>query len=271
MIGGGPFGFAPGEWTDDTSMAVAVARVAAQGTDLRTTAGLDAVATGLRAVVRLRAQGHRQPDPGGAVPSGLHRSRMQATAAHQWPHRWQRVADAHRGRRDRLPRRRRAGVEAALAVSALTHDDDRADQACQLWSHAIRHAVLHGTFDGVRGFLDGARARSPVLEAVDRSGRNRRARRTFRRTGGWCMPCRRPGGPSPTPTRRTPATCQAALELAVRAGHDTDTTAAIAGALLGARWGASAVPARWRRILHGWPGLRSRDLIVLGRPHRNRR
>lgn len=31
MIGGGPFGFEPGEWTDDTSMTVAVARVTAQG------------------------------------------------------------------------------------------------------------------------------------------------------------------------------------------------------------------------------------------------
>ncbi len=54
-----------------------------------------------------------------------------------------------------------------------------------------------------------------------------------------------------------------ALELAVRAGGDTDTTAAIAGALLGARWGASAVPAAWRRILHGWPGMDARDLVRL--------
>ena len=29
------------------------------------------------------------------------------------------------------------------------------------------------------------------------------------------------------------------------------------------RWGASAVPLAWRRILHGWPGLRGRDLIIL--------
>ena len=56
---------------------------------------------------------------------------------------------------------------------------------------------------------------------------------------------------------------QRALEVAVRAGGDTDTTAAIAGGLLGARWGASAVPARWRRLLHGWPGLRAKDLIFL--------
>ena len=44
---------------------------------------------------------------------------------------------------------------------------------------------------------------------------------------------------------------------------DTDTVAAIAGGLLGAAYGASAVPGRWRRLLHGWPGLRSRDLVAL--------
>ena len=56
---------------------------------------------------------------------------------------------------------------------------------------------------------------------------------------------------------------QHTLEAAVRGGNDTDTVAAIAGGLLGARWGASAVPLAWQRILHGWPGLRGRDLIAL--------
>ena len=46
MIGGGLGNFAPGEWTDDTSMTVAIAEVAATGVDLRTPAGLDAVAAG---------------------------------------------------------------------------------------------------------------------------------------------------------------------------------------------------------------------------------
>ena len=53
------------------------------------------------------------------------------------------------------------------------------------------------------------------------------------------------------------------LDAAVRAGDDTDTVAAIAGGLLGAAYGASAVPGTWRRILHGWPGLRTRDLVGL--------
>ena len=39
--------------------------------------------------------------------------------------------------------------------------------------------------------------------------------------------------------------------------------AAIAGGLLGARWGASAVPWRWRADVHGWPGRDGRDLVSL--------
>lgn len=53
------------------------------------------------------------------------------------------------------------------------------------------------------------------------------------------------------------------LENAVRGGHDTDTVAAIAGGLLGARWGASAVPAGWRLPLHGWPASTPHDLVDL--------
>jgi len=37
MIGGGSFGWAPGEWTDDTSMAVAIAEVTAAGGGLEAT------------------------------------------------------------------------------------------------------------------------------------------------------------------------------------------------------------------------------------------
>jgi ADP-ribosyl-[dinitrogen reductase] hydrolase len=43
MVGGGAFGWEPGEWTDDTSMAIAIAEVAATGADLRQEQALDAV------------------------------------------------------------------------------------------------------------------------------------------------------------------------------------------------------------------------------------
>ncbi len=54
------------------------------------------------------------------------------------------------------------------------------------------------------------------------------------------------------------------LEAAVRGGRDADTVAAIAGGLLGGAYGASAVPAAWRRTVHGWPGLRARNLVSFG-------
>ncbi len=43
MVGGGSFGWEPGEWTDDTSMAIAIAEVAATGADLRDEEALDAL------------------------------------------------------------------------------------------------------------------------------------------------------------------------------------------------------------------------------------
>lgn len=44
MIGGGSFGWVSGEWTDDTSMAVAIAEVTAAGGSLRGEAALDMIA-----------------------------------------------------------------------------------------------------------------------------------------------------------------------------------------------------------------------------------
>ena len=45
------------------------------------------------------------------------------------------------------------------------------------------------------------------------------------------------------------ATFQDGVIGTVRAGGDTDTNAAIAGALLGATYGRDAVPAQWRRMI----------------------
>jgi hypothetical protein len=73
-----------------------------------------------------------------------------------------------------------------------------------------------------------------------------------------------PAGPA------APAHLDAALAAAVRAGGDTDTVAAIAGSLLGARWGATAVRLGHRRLLHGArvygrPLLVADDLDAMGR------
>jgi len=264
MIGGGIGPFEPGEGTDDTSMAIAVARVTAAGTDLRSPAGLDAVAAGFG-----EWYASRPKDIGNQTRAVLSArdttgAAMQATA---------RSLRGQKGGNGSLMRTAAVGIaylddaaacaEAAEQVSALTHDDERAHQACQMWSSAIRHAVLHGTFDGVRGYLETAGGEtaeywSPLLDMAETG-----TPEDFPKNG-WVVHALQTAWWAISRTDQGDARhLERALVQAVRAGNDTDTTACIAGALLGARWGASAVPARWRRILHGWPGIHAKDLIAL--------
>ena len=145
-------------------------------------------------------------------------------------------------------------VEAARAVSALTHYDPEAGEACVLWCLAIRHAVLHGTLDGLGLALDRLPADRATVWAhriaeaeahppwhFDRNGWVVQALQ-----GAWSAITRTPI-PDDDPADGVFAAqhLQLALEAAVRGGNDTDTVAAIAGGLLGARWGASAVPLDW--------------------------
>jgi ADP-ribosyl-[dinitrogen reductase] hydrolase len=162
-------------------------------------------------------------------------------------------------------------VEAARFVSDLTHADPEAGDACVLWCCAIRHAILNGLLDvriGLR-HIDIARrdlwtSRLDVAEASQPSD--------FA-NNGWVVEALQAAwsaiATTPVP-QDDPATgvfrvdhLRLALDAAVRGGGDTDTVAAIAGGLLGAAYGASAVPAEWRRVLHGWPGLATRDLVAL--------
>ena len=265
MIGGGPFGFARGEWTDDTAMAVAIARVTATRADVRGGDGLDAVAAGF-----VEWYDSRPKDIGNQTRAVLSRRDSSATAMTATS---RDLTGDRKGGNGSLMRTAAIGLaylddvqgclDAAAAVGALTHYDERANQACQLWSYAIRHAVLTGTFDGVRGFLnetepDAAAYWRPLLDQAETGSPE-----DFPKNG-WVVHALQTAWWAINKADQGDARhLQEALELAVRAGHDTDTTAAIAGGLLGARWGASAVPARWRRILHGWPGLRAKDLIAL--------
>ncbi len=264
MTGGGSLNWAPGEWTDDTAMAIAIAEVAATGTDIGHGAGLDGVA----------AQFVRwfESNPAGigkqtrAVLSQRSGSADAMTAR-------ARAITGRKGGNGSLMRTAPVAlafldnpeqcIDAAARIASLTHDDERAVQACQLWTYAIRHAVLHGTFDGVRGYLsiapaDVAEFWGSLLDQAEHGSPEDFA------NNGWVVHALQTAWWAITTTDGIDARhLQLALEAAVRAGGDTDTTAAIAGGLLGARWGASAVPARWRRILHGWPGYTATDLVRL--------
>ena len=263
MIGGG-LGFAPGEWTDDTSMAIGIAQASAAGLDLSTSEGLDSVAANW---VAWYDSG--PTDIGNQTRAVLSQRNSSAAAM-------TRAATAITGRKagnGSLMRTApvalaylddaQTAVDAAAKVSALTHDDPRAAQACRLWTHAIRHAVLHGTFGGARAFLRGSDddTRTFWTERLDEA---ETGVPTDFPNNGWVVHALQVAWSAITHTADDgPLHLQRALVECVRAGHDTDTTAAIAGGLLGARWGASAVPARWRRTLHGYPGLRARNLVAL--------
>ncbi|MGM0819324.1 MAG: ADP-ribosylglycohydrolase family protein, partial [Actinomycetota bacterium] len=154
----------------------------------------------------------------------------------------------------------------ARAVSELTHADPLAGDACVLWCVAVDRAVREDRLDGAWDGLDLLRG------DARRHWRERLAEAETQPPEAFV-----PNGfvvaalqaayaavrQTPVPADRPGAHLEAALRRAVGIGHDTDTVAAIAGALLGARWGWSAIPQRWLRILHGWPDLRAEDLLDL--------
>jgi ADP-ribosyl-[dinitrogen reductase] hydrolase len=273
MDGGGTFGWAAGEWTDDTSMAIAIAEVAATGADLRDRAAQDAIVqrwhewskTATDVGIQTRRVLDHVGAGGGWAATALTASRALhensgRTAGNGALMRTAPVALAYLGTDDED-----ALVAAAREISALTHYDPDARDACVLWCCAIRHAVLTGDLDvrvGLR-HLD-AQSRRTWSERLDVAEASRPADIP---NNGWVVAALQAAWSAITMTdtgdgQRTEHLTRG-LDAAVRAGNDTDTVAAIAGGLLGAVYGASAVPDTWRRRLHGWPDLRSRDLVAL--------
>jgi ADP-ribosyl-[dinitrogen reductase] hydrolase len=265
MIGGGLGDFAPGEWTDDTAMALCIAEITATGT-------LDLAAIGdrflawkrsnpadigvsTRRVLERARSGHDLPGaaaryftehPDGAAGNGA----LMRTAP---------VALAHLGDDDAI-------AAAARAVAELTHADPLAGDSCVLWCVAIDRAVGQRRLDGVHDGLAllPASRRSYWADALAEA--EERPPRSFTRNGFTVTALQAAHAAvvqTPIPERYPAQHLQHALVEAVRIGHDTDTVAAIAGMVLGARWGASAIPFAWRRMLHGWPGLRASDLTRL--------
>lgn len=261
MIGGGLGNFAPGEWTDDTTMAWCILDVAATGQDLRSEAALTAIARNFRSwkesgpadigIQTSQILGRVGPNPTAAAMTAaaedLH-VRTGRTAGNGSLMRTAPVALPYLDDPE-------AVVEAARSISALTHFDPRAQEACVLWSLAIRRAVIDGELDlrdGLRYLDDEAVAY--WTERIDEAETSDPKRFS---PNGWVVSALQAAWSAIVHSDGFAET----LNTAIRIGHDTDTVAAIAGALIGAKWGASAIPATWRRILHGYPGKRGEDLV----------
>lgn len=269
MIGGGLGPYEPGEWSDDTQMAVCVGRVSATGADLTTADSLERVAENFVAWRRSGATdigiGTARVLDDAQTGHGSLLERMNVASMRQ--------AASGRGAGNGALMRtgvvgltrlddRDATARSAAAIAALTHADDRCVDSSVLWSEAVRVAVVEGRLEvragldllpaGRRRFWEGA------IDEAESGDPSRFAPNGFTVTAllaAWAAIHATLGGAS---GEHVPQ----ALHLAVSIGDDTDTVAAIAGTLLGARYGASGLPADWVREVHGWPdGMRGEDLI----------
>ena len=276
MVGGGPWD--RGEWTDDTAMAIAIAEVAATGADLRDSSAQDVI------VQRWYAWSRTAKDVGiqtGSVLTAAARNgvitaaKTRAESAKLYERTSRAAGNGSLMRTAPVALRylddEDAMVEAARAISELTHFDPDAVDACVLWCCAIRHAVLTGALDvriGMRHIASGSRGLwSERLDAAES------ARPASFANNGWVVAALQAAwsaiATTPVPVDDPDAGVfrahhlGVALDAAVRAGYDTDTVAAIAGGLLGSAYGASAVPGHWRYLVHGWPGITAHGLVAL--------
>jgi ADP-ribosyl-[dinitrogen reductase] hydrolase len=182
--------------------------------------------------------------------------------------------------RQKLPvedRRGRTADSARAIAQELQEDVFLASEACVLWAEAVRVAVMEGRFDLLGGIdLIPSRRRDLWHELiVEATG----ADPDYYAPGNepdsalqmaWAAITSTPV-PDHDPDNGSYAcehlqhALRAAANASVAAGPGSGTTvAALAGSLLGARWGLSAVPVDWLRRLHGLPSLRARDLVRLG-------
>jgi ADP-ribosyl-[dinitrogen reductase] hydrolase len=245
MVGGGPFDLEPGEWTDDTSMALCLAE------SLVETGGFDP-RDQMERYCRWRDSGYlssngRCFDIGGTVASALRRYHV--------------TGDPFAGSAD--PESAGNGCIMRLAPvpmfffpdeavaqryagesSRTTHGAAECIDACRLFAGMICRAL--GGQSKERVLLGDADTAfdSPRISAIARGDYRELSERDIRGTGyvvaslqaaAWCFD----HGDS----------YEAAVLQAVNLGDDADTTAAVCGQLSGAYYGEQAIPARWRAKL----------------------
>ena len=267
MVGGGRFGWAPGEWTDDTAMTLAVAEglLAAPG-------DLDA---------QVRAIGERFLAWFAGSPKDVGTTIHQALSAFRgdWPAAARATPAARAGRaagNGSLMRAlpvalafadEEAFLVASARISAMTHFDRLAETCC----------AVHGFW--VRRLLGGADPRAAWEEAL--AAARERARRgaavDSRHAPGWApgddplwrrlerAPRLAPQELQPTGYAGFVVDClEAAVAVVVRAasyeeamieivnlGGETDTMAAVAGGPAALAHWPDPIPARWLEALGG--------------------
>jgi ADP-ribosylglycohydrolase len=239
MIGGGPFGLAPGEWTDDTTMALCLAETLVEtGTvDLK-----DFLA-------RLRGwlENGENTVPGRCFDIGrTTRGAIEAFIADGWAGATNQHEDAAgNGSLVRLAplaiqmaNDARTAVDLARRQSRATHANVDCQDACALFTAQL--------IDALNGADKDAATRQRVMALapgvlVISAGEWREKTREQIRSGGYVIDTFEAALWAVWRTDNFRDAVLAAANL----GDDADSVAAVAGQLAGALYGASAIPNEW--------------------------
>jgi ADP-ribosyl-[dinitrogen reductase] hydrolase len=239
IVGGGPFRLKPGEWTDDTAMALALmdsllakpqldesdlmirfVRWQASGDYSCTGRCFDIGITTSQALARFKQTG--EPIAGATDPRTAGNGSLMRLAP---------VAVRHWQNRQIL-------VDVAARQSRTTHAATEAVDACKAYATLLADAIAGVSRNVVLQARNGVWP--DAVGAVLQGSWRGKARNEVRSSGYvvhsleaalWCV-------------GRTGNFADAVI-LAANLGDDADTTAAITGQLAGALYGASAIPRKW--------------------------
>ena len=243
MVGGGPFGLAPGQWTDDTSMALCLAEslIEKQGFDPKDQ---------MERYVRWHRDGHLSStgtcfDIGSTTASALHR--------------FERTGEQFAGSTD--PRSAGNGsimrlapvpmfffpevdrtIQFAGESSRTTHGADECVAACRLFAYLISKALGGRQKEEILLRRDNVMLLElpEKLEPIACGFYGNKGEEEIRGSGYvveslesalWCF-------------QKTDTFHDAILK-AVNLGDDADTTAAVCGQIAGAYYGESGIPQEW--------------------------
>jgi ADP-ribosylglycohydrolase len=271
IIGGGAFGWAAGEATDDTDLTRAVLLAYLRADDA------DVVPSAAENMLRWldgdwpgRQQGSVPRDIGGATQQGLERYRRTGDP---------RDAGAGQGQAGNGSLMRAIPTALAVAdqerriresmeISAITHDDRRATISCAAYNE-IAAALVTGATPGASASAGLSVARdlrgAAVAEAIH-LGRDLELAR-IAATGDLPLPGKASGYVLDSLSLAVaavldPRPLRDVLVDVARLGNDSDTNAAIAGGLLGARDGAAAIPPAWLATLQFRQEFESAAIIL---------
>ena len=252
MVGGGPFGLRPGQWTDDTSMALCLAA------SLIEKGGFDAMDQ-MRRYVRWRDEGYMSStgscfDIGNTIADAL--SRFDETgdpyAGSSDPF------SAGNGSLMRLAPVPMYFAGDAVEAIAMSTDSSRTTHGAQEAVDACRYfgGLLVGTLDGVdketllsagycpvEGLWEISPSAEKIAEVADGSFKHKEPPEI--RGSGYVVKSMEA---ALWAFHNSHDFREGAL-LAANHGDDADTIAAIYGQIAGAHYGAEGIPAEWRKRL----------------------